>query len=315
MRATPDAAPMIVTVRSMRGSQIVSRSDKSIVVKRGQAAADSGDRARPLDSAWDHSTHESFYAYYAEESASEEALVRFRRIRDHILRIIAKGKPLDRKLEVVDIGCGAGTQSMVWAESGHRVHALDINEPLVELGRQRAAGAGHSIDFRVGSATALPWSDESMEVCIANELLEHVADWETCLKEFTRILRPGGALFFTTTNWLCPIQAEFNLPLYSWYPAPVKHYFENMALTKRPEIANFARYPAVNWFTFYGLRKWLSSRGFHCLDRFDIMDLEEKRAWARLTASAVRSVPLLRGLAHICTSGTIILAIRAGDAA
>ncbi len=37
---------------------------------------------------FDHSTHENFYQYYSEESASEEAMIRFRRVRDHILRMM-----------------------------------------------------------------------------------------------------------------------------------------------------------------------------------------------------------------------------------
>lgn len=281
--------------------------EKHISVKTDPGETGAVDSSTSHSPSWDHSTHEKFYGYYAEESISEEAQVRFRRIRDHILRMM--GNP-GRTLDLADIGCGAGTHSMVWAERGHHVHAVDVNEPLVDLGRKRAAEAGYVVDFRVGSATALPWADESMDVCVALELLEHVADWETCLKEFTRILRPGGALFFTTTNQLCPVQAEFNMPLYSWYPAPLKRHYENLAVTTRPEIANFARYPAVNWFTFYGLRKMLTRCGFKCLDRFDIMDLEEKSALARVTVAAVCAIPMLRWFAHVCTPGTIILALR-----
>src|SRR5207244_729109 len=106
----------------------------------------------------------------------------------------------------------------------------------------------------------------------------------------------------------------FNLPFYSWYPAPVKRHFEKLSLTTRPDIANFARYPAVNWFTFYGLQALLARNGFRCLDRFDVMDPEEKSPAARLVISAVRAVPILRWLAHICTSGTMILAIKTNGA-
>jgi 2-polyprenyl-3-methyl-5-hydroxy-6-metoxy-1,4-benzoquinol methylase len=259
-------------------------------------------------SAWDHSTHEQFYDYYASESISNEARVRFCRIRDHILRFVphAAGTVLD----VADIGCGAGSHSIVWAEKGHRVHALDVNERLLDLGRERASQRGLDIDFRVGTATRLPWADESVDVCVAIELLEHVEQWGGCMNEFTRILRPGGAVFVSTTNQLCPKQAEFNLPMYSWYPAPVKRHYEKLAFTTRPELANYAKYPAVHWFTFYQLRKWLLSRGCRSLDRFDIMDMEEKGAMARLVVSAMRSVPLLRWFGHVCTPGTVILGIK-----
>jgi SAM-dependent methyltransferase len=257
--------------------------------------------------AWDHSTDERFFEYYAEESASPEALVRFSRIRDHILRFLrSHAGPLD----VADIGCGAGTHSRVWAEAGHRVHALDVNGPLVELARKRASEAGHDIDFRVGSATALPWPDESMDVCIALELLEHVGDWESCMREFMRVVRPGGALFLTTTSRLCPRQAEFTLPLYSWYPRAVQRHYEKLAFSTRPELANYARYPAVHWFTWYQLRRVVAARGFRSLDRFDIMDTGEKGALARRVVSLVQAAPVFRFLGQVCTPGTILLAIR-----
>ena len=285
-------------------------SNKKITEEPNSAPASAAEPTEAAMANWDHSTHDSFYDYYAKESQSEKAQQRFQGVRDAILRVLANGDRTRRVLDVADIGCGAGTQSLIWAELGHMVHAVDVNEPLVDLGRERAAKAGFAIDFRVGSATALPWADESVDVCVALELLEHVAEWRACLNEFVRILRPGGALFVTTTNQLCPIQAEFNLPLYSWYPSPLKHHYEKLAVTTRPDIANFARYPAVNWFTYYGLRNVLSRSRFRCLDRFDMIDLDAKGSAAQAIVKATRSVPPLRCLGHVCTRGTRILAIK-----
>jgi ubiquinone/menaquinone biosynthesis C-methylase UbiE len=258
---------------------------------------------------WDHSTHDEFYDYYARASQSDKALERFRRIKDVILRIRGNGQG-DRVLHVADIGCGAGTQSLIWSQAGHSVHALDINERLLQLGRERARSAGSEIDFRLGSATDLPWPDGSMDVCIVLELLEHVAEWQACLDEFVRILRPGGVLFLTTTNRLCPLQEEFNLPLYSWYPSILHRHFERLALTSRPELANFAKYPAVHWFTFYQLRAYLRARGFVSMDRFEMMDLSGKNVPARFLVKTMRAVSLLRLIGQFCTSGTRILAIK-----
>src|SRR5262249_8427689 len=164
--------------------------------------------------------------------------------------------------------------------------------------------------FRVGSAVELPWADDSMDVCLVPELLEHVAEWKTCLHEFARILRPTGILFLTTTNKLCPIQQEFNLPLYSWYPAPLKRHYERLAVTTRAELVNFARYPAVNWFSFYSLRAVLTPAGFQCMDRFDVMDLSKKSTLARLIVSVVQAVSCLRWLAHVATPSTTVVAIK-----
>ena len=116
------------------------------------------------------------------------------------------------------------------------------------------------------------------------------------------MLRPGGALFLTTTNLLCPIQAEFSLPLYSRYPAPLKCRYERLALTSRPDIANFAKCPAVHWFT--------ASRGFRCIDRLNMIDLSKQGRTARLIIAAIHAIPVLRWLAHVCTPGTILLGIK-----
>jgi 2-polyprenyl-6-hydroxyphenyl methylase/3-demethylubiquinone-9 3-methyltransferase len=260
---------------------------------------------------WNHSTHEKFYDYYAKESQSKTAINRFRSVKDCVVRFLdGHGRSENIPLEVADIGCGAGTQSMIWAESGHHVHGLDVNRPLVELARERASTGGYTIDFRVGSATELPWSDKSMDVCIVLELLEHVRGWEECLTEFDRILRPGGVLFLTTTNRLCPLQAEFNLPLFSWYPTKIKRHYEAIANTTRPEIVNYATYPAVNWFSFFDLRSWMGERGFYSHDRFDVMELKSKGRLNRGLVSIIRSVPMIRYLAHVATPGTMLLAIK-----
>ena len=259
-------------------------------------------------------SHEPFYHYYAQASQTPRTRQRFEAIRASVLRVLAQNGGPQGVLEVADIGCGAGTQSLLWAELGHRVHGLDVNEPLLELARKRAADAGCAIDVQVGSAVKLPWADESMDVCLLIELLEHVADWEPCLAECQRVLKPGGILFLTTSNKLCPAQQEFDLPLYSWYPRPLKRHFERLAVTTRPELVNHAAFPAVNWFTYYGLRKALRAGNFRCFDRFDMMDLSAKGSGARTIVSLIRSVAVLRWFAHVATEGTTIAGIKGAGA-
>jgi 2-polyprenyl-6-hydroxyphenyl methylase/3-demethylubiquinone-9 3-methyltransferase len=278
---------------------------------RNPSVSPPGDTQKQQACSWDHTSHERFYDYYAKASQSAEAVQRFRSIQDCVLRIwVEEGKDVEQPLEVADIGCGAGAQSMIWAERGHHVHGLDVNEPLLQLARERARRAGFTIDFQVGSAVKLPWADGSMDICLLLELLEHVAEWQACLNEAVRILRPGGILFLTTSNKLCPVQQEFTLPAYSWYPAPLKRYYERLAVTSRPALVNFARYPAVNWFSFYSLRRVLAAQGFRALDRFDVMDLSKKGALAKLIVFAVRAVSVLRYCAHVATPGTMVVAIK-----
>ena len=259
---------------------------------------------------WDHSSRDEFVDYYAQESDSEATRQRFLAIRKQMLRI-AEREGLKGPFDVADVGCGAGTQARLWATLGHRVRGLDVNGPLLGIARERALKDGLDIRFDLGSATALPWDDACIDMCLLPELLEHVTDWQSCLREAARVIRPGGLLFVTTTNVLCPIQQEFNLPLYSWYPAPLKRRYEKLAVTTRPEIANHATYPAVHWFSFYQLRDFLAPLGFaRCLDRFDLVIDEDKSPRQQAILRAIRRSSVLRFLAQVATPATGIVAVK-----
>jgi 2-polyprenyl-3-methyl-5-hydroxy-6-metoxy-1,4-benzoquinol methylase len=256
----------------------------------------------------DHSSHQEFVDYYADKDQRPESIENYNGIRAKILRFLPSGK--NGALDVLDVGCNAGTQCAVWAEQGHRVRGLDINQPILEMAMQRARARGQNIDFQLGTADALPWPDQSMDVCIALQLLEHIPDWKQCLNEFARVLRPGGVMFVSTVNALCPRQDEFNLLGYSWYPAAVKRHFERLAVTTRPDIVNFAKYPAVSWFTPYSLKRELGKSGFTCYDRFDLLETEGKGAAAKLVAGTLRAIPFLRWFGFLFTTGTVILAVK-----
>jgi ubiquinone/menaquinone biosynthesis C-methylase UbiE len=265
--------------------------------------------AKKTGETWDTGSHQDFYKYYERQSLSPQTMERFQSTRDTLLRLLeATGEA--RKLDVLDIGCGAGAQSKLWLERGHRYWGLDINEPLIQLARDRANQQQLEVRFDVGTATALPCADSSIDVCLLPELLEHVADWKSCVDEAIRVLRPRGLIYINTSSKLCPKQQEFNLPLYSWYPGKLKRYFERRAVTDWPSIANFAKYPAVNWFSYYSLRDYLAPKGFACLDRFDLIDARSKNSFIRAILLAFRQISALRFLAHVATPYTLIVAVK-----
>lgn len=263
---------------------------------------------------WDTSSHEDFYSYYEQQSLSENTMERFRLVTEMLLRRL-EGRASSAPLEVLDIGCGAGAQSKFWAQRGHAYRGIDINRPLIELAARRAGELGIAARFDVGSATELPVATASMDICLLPELLEHGADWQAVIAEAARVLRPGGLMYISTSNRLCPVQQEFNLPLYSWYPRPLKRYFERRASTDWPSLANFAKYPAVHWFSYYGLRDHLAGLGFRSSDRFDLIDLRGKSAKARAVVALLRGSSLLRWLGHVTTPYTVVVAVKQpGDA-
>lgn len=252
-------------------------------------------------------TLDPFVHYYAEQSLTRTTERRFREIRDKVLRIHERGRT--EALDVLDIGCGPGELSFLFAELGHRVTGIDINEPLVEIARRRADQRGLDTAFHTGSADRLPFGDGACDVCLAPELLEHVPDWKACLDEMARVVRPGGILFLSTTNVLCPVQEEFTLPLYSWYPRFIKRHCVELARTSRPHWVNHAEYPAFHWFSFYSLRRALAERGFRSMDRFDTLAPESGFA-RRGIRHLVRILPGARFAGHVLTPYTQVVATR-----
>lgn len=64
-----------------------------------------------------------------------------------------------RGSRILDLGCGAGTNSLFLARSGFRVTGIDLAEGAITAARERAQHAGLDIDFRVGDVLQLPFAE------------------------------------------------------------------------------------------------------------------------------------------------------------
>lgn len=252
-----------------------------------------------------------FVQYYSERSTSAQTTARFQAVMEAVIALRSELRLSASRLQMVDVGCGAGTQALQWAAAGHRASGVDVSAPLIELAAQRALELRLAAEFRVGSAEALPFADRSLDVVLLSELLEHVPKWEPCVDEAVRVLRPGGVLYISTTNRLCPVQQEFALPGYSWYPASIKRRCERLAVTTHGHWVQHATFPARHWFSFYQLRQYLGSRGVVARDRFDIMRTDGSRLKS-VAVAAIRASTVLRFTAHVLTPYTIVLGYRAG---
>lgn len=262
------------------------------------------------DGPWETGTDEKFFDYYARQSLSASALARFASIKSVVVRNLS-ARQREGDIAVADVGCGAGSLSFLWTDPRHKVHGIDVSEALIELAQKRAREGASTAEFTVGSATELPWADASMDVVLIPELLEHVTDWESAVDEAVRVLKPDGLLYLSTTNRLCPKQAEYELPMYSWYPAFLKRRYERLAVTTRPELVNHAKYPAVHWFTYYQLAAYLAQHGFTSMDRFDLARQVPHGRLGDLAFRLICAVPGARFLGQIATPYSAVLARKA----
>jgi arsenite methyltransferase len=99
---------------------------------------------------------------------------------------------------VVDVGCGAGIDSLIAAKKvapGGRVIGVDMTPSMLEKARYAANETGLSnVEFREGYAEALPVEDGWADVVISNGVLNLMPDKAAALEEMSRVLKPDGRL-------------------------------------------------------------------------------------------------------------------------
>ena len=99
---------------------------------------------------------------------------------------------------VVDVGCGAGIDSLIAAKKvgpNGRVIGVDMTPSMLKKARQAAEEAElKNVQFREGYAEALPVDDGWTDVVISNGVLNLMPDKAAALEEMNRVLKPGGRL-------------------------------------------------------------------------------------------------------------------------
>jgi SAM-dependent methyltransferase len=178
--------------------------------------------------------------------------------------------PLQRDHRLVD--CGAGTG--IFADEMSKacdVLALDDFDESLELLRKRL-GEDH---VRKASCTALPLPDGSVDVLTALDVIEHVEDDDGAVREFLRVLRPGGIAVITVPALMA---------LWSDWDVTLRHFrrYTRGSLLKivPPEFeilhvnyVNVAVLPVV-----FAVRKWRGLKG---------------RAGAKIDARSEDKIPAL----------------------
>ncbi|MGI9520458.1 MAG: bifunctional 2-polyprenyl-6-hydroxyphenol methylase/3-demethylubiquinol 3-O-methyltransferase UbiG [Hyphomicrobiaceae bacterium] len=105
---------------------------------------------------------------------------------------------------VIDVGCGGGFMAESLAECSAEVVGIDQSRRAIEVARAHAISRNLSIDYHTGRAECLDFPDESFDVVVCVDVLEHLDERALAIAEMSRVLKTGGHFVFDTINrnWL-----------------------------------------------------------------------------------------------------------------
>ncbi|MBS3117896.1 methyltransferase domain-containing protein [Candidatus Woesearchaeota archaeon] len=110
---------------------------------------------------------------------------------------------LDPNSTVLEAGCGDGRLTSLYASKVKKVVAVDNQELPLSFARLIFNNLGIlNVSFKKANITSLPFSDGSFDSLLSFDVIEHVPVdvLPTVIKEYFRVLRPGGYFFITTPN-------------------------------------------------------------------------------------------------------------------
>jgi SAM-dependent methyltransferase len=128
---------------------------------------------------------------------------------------------------ILDIGCGVGSFVRRLREFSPSVVGFDVD-------RDRVVEGGKEVpDLALAVGEHLPYADNTFDVVLLHEVLEHVTDDEATLRETQRVLTPGGKAVIFCPNRLYPFETHGiflgnryvfgNMPLVNYLPDPVRN--------------------------------------------------------------------------------------------
>lgn len=103
--------------------------------------------------------------------------------------------------EVLDIGCGTGSLSIVLSGLGCTVTGMDFSPEMIAIAQAKAKSAHQSIQFQVMDAAFPDFPPQQFNVVLCRHLLWTLPEPDQVLKRWVRLLKPGGRLILIEGFW------------------------------------------------------------------------------------------------------------------
>lgn len=102
---------------------------------------------------------------------------------------------------VVDVGCGGGILSESMAARDAQVTGIDLSDKALKVAKLHLLESGHQVDYRKITVESLATEQpHHYDIVTCMEMLEHVPDPASVIHSCSRLVKPGGWVFFSTLN-------------------------------------------------------------------------------------------------------------------
>lgn len=112
--------------------------------------------------------------------------------------------PISGIEHVLDIGCGAGNNLVYFVDKGCTAVGIDVTDEMVGFALSNLDRLGYSdVPVQIGSNTNIPFPDNEFDIILSVNTLHYspgASGIDSALREFTRVLRPGGKAFIMTAG-------------------------------------------------------------------------------------------------------------------
>ena len=199
---------------------------------------------------------------------------------------------------VLDLGAGLGGLSVEMARRGAHVVAIEPATAWRKLAAQRLAGM---MNVAVIGATGehLPLADNSIDLIVSRQVLEHVADPHLVIREAFRVLKPGGYISITYENYLSFWEPHYRIPWFPMLPKPIGAAYLR-AIGRDP---SFLR-EAITYTTFPAVRRTFFKAGFACIRLRDQRDSIHSPLKTSIKWKVLKSIASVSESTAVCVLST-----------